>query len=112
MSAAFVEEAAKKASWIIRQEVRGPGDIEPAMRRIEQRHGISYGVLWRLRYRKPSDLLVSTFALICDAYDAELERQKRLLGHEQTIEKAKTRFGRAVLAEVQAVVGEKDGALK
>lgn len=99
----YVEEAASKASWMVRREVRGPGDLLPAMNRIEQRYGVPYSVLWALRYRKPKDILVSVYARISAAYEAERERQRRLLEHEATIESAKTGFGRAVMGEAQGL---------
>src|ERR1700722_8876728 len=104
MSAAFVEEAAEKASWLVRREARGPGDLENAMRRIESKYGLSYSTLWALRYRKPRDLLVSTFVRIIAAYDAEIERQKRLLDHEATVSKARTRFGEIIDRTADALV--------
>lgn len=108
----FVEEASEKASWLVRREVRGPGDLLPAMTRIETRYGIPYSVLWALRYRKPRDLLVSTYARIIAAYDAECERQRRLLDHEQAIKKATTAFGAAMDRAALGLVSEKEGALK
>lgn len=108
----FVEEASEKASWLVRREVRGPGDLLPAMTRIESRYGIPYSVLWALRYRKPRDLLVSTYARIIAAYDAECERQRRLLDHEQAVKKATTVFGEAMDRAAFDLVAEEGGAVK
>lgn len=108
----FVREASTKASWMVQRESRGPGDLPNAMRRLEQRYGISYHVLQSLRYRKPQDILASVYARICEAYEAERGRQLRLLEHECSIEDAKTRFGRAVMAEAESVVREEGGAVK
>lgn len=108
----FVEEASTKASWLVRREVRGPGDLLPAMTRIESRYGIPYSVLWALRYRKPRDLLVSTYARIIAAYDAECERQRRLLEHEQSIKKATTVFGQAMDRTADRLAAKEDGVVK
>lgn len=82
MSVSFVEEAAEKAKYLVHREWRGPGDINNAMRRVEQRYGVEYRALWSLRYRKPKDILMSVYVRITEAYDAEIGRQRRLLDHE------------------------------
>lgn len=92
----FVEEASTKASWLVNRESRGPGDIPGAMRRIEQRYGISYATLMSLRYRRPKDILISTYVRISEAHRAECERQKRLMEHETTIADARTKLGRII----------------
>lgn len=110
MSASFhVEDARQKSSWMINRETRGPGDMENAMRRIAGRCGVSYSALWRLRYRKPPDIMISFYSRICEAYDEECERQRRLLEHELSISRAKTRLGQDIIGASAALVGEKGG---
>lgn len=106
MSAALVEEARLKARWLTQREARGPGDIENAMRRIEARYGVPYALLWALRYRPPKDMLVSPYVRLCNAYEAECTRQRRLLDHEESITKAKTGIGAALVRAARALAGE------
>lgn len=88
MSETFVDEAAEKAKYLVHREWRGPGDMDNAMRRVEQRYGVAYSALWALRYRKPKDILMGVYTRIVHAYDAELDRQRRLLDHEFAAAKA------------------------
>lgn len=110
-SAAFVEEATDWARALVRRECRGPGDIEPAMRRLEARYGLPYSTLWRLRYRKPKDIMVSIYARLQAAYLAECDRQQRLLRHERTIAEAKTRIGAAFTRASDALADESATAI-
>lgn len=83
-----VAAAREMASSLVQRESRGPGDLDNAMRRIEQRYGVPYSVLWSLRYRTPKDILLGVFQKIQAAYQAECARQVSLLEHELTITKA------------------------
>lgn len=81
---------ASAKSWaddLVRRESRGPGDMENAMRRLESRYGIPWRTFWALRYRPPTDLFVSVYNRLHAAYEAERERQIRLLSHETAITK-------------------------
>lgn len=110
MSASFhVEDAAEKASWLVCRESRGPGDLPNAMRRISSRYGVPYRVLWALRYRRPADMLVSVYCRLCEAYEAECERQRKLLDHELSISQARTRLGKALVGAGASLAREKDG---
>lgn len=51
--AATVEQSQDWARKIVNADVRGPGDLENAMRRVESRFGIPFAALWALRYRPP-----------------------------------------------------------
>lgn len=108
----FVEEASSKAQWLVQREVRGPGDLPQAMRRIEARYGVPYATLLSLRYRKPRDILISVYVRICEAHRAECERQKRLIEHEAAVANARTWVGRAVVDAAQALVREDHEAVK
>lgn len=80
--------AAEMARNLVQRESRGPGDLENAMRRIEAKYGVPYGILWSLRYRQPKDILVGVFNKLRSAYQAECERQASILEHELTVQKA------------------------
>ena len=110
-SAAFVSDADRKLRWMVQRETRCPGDTDNAMRRIAKRHGISYGAIWRLRYRLPDDILLSVYLSICIAYDAEIARQEKAFEHERAIAKAKTGLGAALLRLADTLDGEASGAL-
>lgn len=107
-SVGFVEDAAQKMRWLQHREMRGPGDLEGAMHRIECRYGIPYGVQWSLRYRKPRDMMVSIYAAIVTAHDAEHDRQMKLLEHERAITKATSGFAARLVRAADALVGEKN----
>lgn len=72
-----VEEARRIAGELLKQESRGTGDTENAMRRIEARYGVPYGLQWALRYRPPKDIVVSAWTRLLVAYEAECERIER-----------------------------------
>lgn len=104
MSAAVLS-AREWATKLLQRETRGPGDMENAMRRLESRYGIPWRTFWSLRYRPPADMLVSVYEKIGAAYQAECDRQERLLRHDIEITKAKTgAFSNAVRA-AEALVG-------
>lgn len=104
--AVYVDQAAEWARTLIARETRGAGDTENAMRRLEARYGVSYNFLWALRYRKPKGVLTSLYFRLRDAYQAECDRQMRLLAHEIQITKAITGPDNAAVSAAQAVVGE------
>ncbi|HVI30438.1 hypothetical protein [Hansschlegelia sp.] len=100
----LVERAARWADALVRAESRGPGDLDNAMRRIARRYRLSHSVLWRLRYRRPRDVLASVYFTLLAAYEAECARQIDRLAHELEITKAVAGVdGRAVRA-AQALV--------
>lgn len=84
-----VTDARTWANELIRRESRGPGDMENAMRRLEGRYGIPWRIFWQLRYRAPTDVMVGVYLRLRAAYQAECDRQERLLAHEIEITKAK-----------------------
>lgn len=93
-----VESATKWADSLVRFEARGPGDLDNAMRRVERRHGVPYSALWALRYRKPKDVMASIYFRLRDAFEAERERQIRLMEHQIEIEKAAGNISNSVHA--------------
>jgi hypothetical protein len=107
---ALVDEAAQWAGELTRREARGPGDMENAWRRLEARYGVPWRTFWSLRYRKPRELGASIYQRLSAAYNAERERQVRLLRHdiETTKKIAGTSHAAVVAAEAAlgAAVGE------
>ena len=87
--ASGVSEAKEWASAMVLREMRSPGDLENAMRRLESRYGIPWRTFWNLRYRPPADVLVGVWRQLGAAYEAECERQERLLAHERHVAEAK-----------------------
>lgn len=103
---AAVSDARSWARMLVHRESRGPGDTENAMRRLESRYGIPWRTFWALRYRPPTDMFVSVYQQIGAAYQAECERQERLMRHELTLTKAKTGPFHAAVIAAEVMVGE------
>jgi hypothetical protein len=101
-----VLQARNWANELVRREARGPGDTENAMHRLEARYGIPWRTFWQLRYRKPKDVFVSVYQRLGAAYQAECERQKRLLEHELYITKQIAGPYSAAVVAAEAVAGE------
>lgn len=102
------DEAANWAESLIRKAHRGPGDtLEAAMHRVSRTHGIEHQTLWRLRYRRPKDLLASVYLKLKSAYEAECTRQEAKLRHELEITKTlpATPDRLALIAETEAFLG-------
>lgn len=110
MSDVFINTAQEWANELVRRESRGPGDYENAMRRLEQRHGIPWQTLWRLRHGRMKDIYVSIYVRLQAAYQAECERQMRMLAHEIEIAKAKGLAGSPVVAKAEALVIDEEDA--
>lgn len=105
---AHVIHARRMARDLIALESRGSGDLENAMRRIEQRDGVPFGFLWSLRYRPPQDVLMGMSARLQSAYERKLDEQLRRLQHERSITEAKTGFAARLVRAADALAGEKD----
>lgn len=102
-------EAAEAQGWVdrlIRQESRGAGDTDNAMRRLSRRHGIDYSSLWSLRYRSPKRIWADTYNRLRAAYVAECERQMRALHHEIEITRAAAGSDHPAVREAEALVRE------
>lgn len=107
-----VDQARGWANKLIAAHHRGPGDtVEAAIHRAAVKHGLDPKSLWRLRYRTPKDMLLSTWATIKAAYEAECERQEGRLRHELEITKAlpPTEARRRLIAETEAFLGQVAG---
>jgi LPS sulfotransferase NodH len=104
-----VDQARGWANKLIAAHHRGPGDtVEAAIHRAAVKHGLDPKALWRLRYRTPKDMLLSTWARIKEAYEAECERQEARLRHELEITKTlpATPARLALIAETEALLGQ------
>lgn len=82
---AYVQRAATWAEDLLGWESRGPGDTDNAMRRLSRKTGVSYATFWKLRYRRPKDLMVSVFFKLEAAYEAaRLHQIERLTNDIET----------------------------
>ena len=83
-----VDEAANWANELVKRQHRGPGDtVEAAMHRASNKYRIEHQTLWRLRYRRPKDMMLKAYLKLKAAYEAEVERQEAKLAHELAITK-------------------------
>ena len=57
------------------------------MHRASTKYRIEHQTLWRLRYRKPKDMMLKAYLRLKAAYEAELSRQEAKLAHELEITK-------------------------
>lgn len=110
--ATFVEEAAGWARKLTRGESRGPGDMENAWVRLENRYGVPASVFWALRYRRPKEIKTSLYFRLRAAYEAECARQMRRLQHEIETTEAITGPSHAAVRAASALVGEKNSKAK
>lgn len=105
-----VDMAAGWADRLVKFESRGPGDLDGAMRRVARRHGLNYTLFWKLRYRRPKDVMASAFFTLRDAYRAECARQQGRLADELELTKAVAGPHCPDLSAVEALVDPADGA--
>jgi hypothetical protein len=82
-----VEAASNYAASLLEHEQRG-SDIESALRRLEQRYGLSPNQIMHLRNRRAKSCDVSLFARLRLAYIDLCERQVTKLQHQIAVEKA------------------------
>lgn len=73
---------------MVEKEVRGWGDQENALSRLEQRYGLPFWTLQNLRTGRAKTVEAGIFARIRAAYLDLCERQVRQLQHEISVEKA------------------------
>lgn len=106
-----VETATRWAKAMVRREARGHGDRINAMRRIADRYGIPYGVIWNLFYRPPRDVGVTVFLKLQAAYQQELDRGLDALKAERASTNAKTEFGARLFRATDFVADTQDGDL-
>ncbi len=73
---------------MVEKEVRGWGDQDNALSRLEQRYGLPFWTLQNIRSGRAKTVEAGIFARIRAAYLDLCERQVRALQHEISIEKA------------------------
>lgn len=89
ISAQLLAEARAWADELTAMEIRGPGDLEPAWRRLEARYGVPYSTFWSLRYRDDlKDIWASLHLMLKLAVEAEHERRASQASHRQFITRA------------------------
>src|SRR3954451_645702 len=108
MTDALVSDARAWANKLVLRESRGPGDTENAMRRLSARYGLDYGALWGLRYRPPKRIFADVYFALAAAYQAECERQQRVLAHDIAKTKAIAGAHHPAVRAAEAVVGAGD----
>ena len=99
-----VGAAQEIAKHLVNRELRGPGDLENAMRRIESKYGIPHSFLWALRYRPPSDILLGAWMRLLNAYQVETARQRRLFDAELAKTKALNNAANSILVRTAIAV--------
>lgn len=85
MSNVFVTDAASWAEYLVRREYREWGDMDDSIDSAARKAGVDRGVIWKLRYRRPRDLMASAYFKLKAAYEAECERVERAADHERKI---------------------------
>jgi len=83
-----VEAASDYARRLVEGEARGPGDLDNALDRLEQRYGIGRWTLVHLRTGRAKSCDMTIFARLRGAYLDLCERQVSKLQHQIAIEKA------------------------
>jgi hypothetical protein len=83
--------------------------MEPAMRRLEARYGISFNTFWSLRYRPPKDVVTSVYFRIKAAWEDARLRQFRALQHELKITELIAGPHRNSIHAAKAMVDAADG---
>jgi hypothetical protein len=83
-----VDAATDMVRTMVQRESRGPGDLDGAMTRIEQRYGIPFWSMWHLRKGKAKTVEASLLARIRAAYLDMCQRQAARLLHEIEVEAA------------------------
>jgi hypothetical protein len=101
---ATVDMAASWADALVRSESRGPGDLDNAMRRVARKTGLPHALFWKLRYRRPKDVMASAFFTLRDAYRHECARQQERLAHEIELTRAVVGADDALVLAAEAVV--------
>lgn len=102
----FVDHASDMLSRMIKDEVRGPGDVDGAMRRISETYRIPYAYIWSDRYRKPKEIAAHVYAAIVEAYDNHSDMQDRKRADERARTEAKSGLAAYLVRAADFVAGE------
>lgn len=106
-----IEEATKWIKAMVHRESRGPGDRINALRRLSNRYGVPYNLMWSCLYRPPKDLYVSMYEKLRNAYEQELNKGLNSLLHERRLTNAKTELGKRLVRTADLLAGEDDEAV-
>ena len=114
LQVAYLDQAEKWSKDLTRMRARGAGDIENAMRSLEQEYGVDYSTMWSLRYRRDriKRIGVEFYMRLQAAYRAECERQMRKLQNEIVSTEAITGPDNAAVVSAKALVGEDAGEVR
>jgi hypothetical protein len=94
IAAQVLAEARGWAEELTALEVQGPGDLEPAWRRLEGRYGIPYSTFWSLKYRPElKSIWADLHVMLKLAVEHERSRRAAQLSHHNFIEKVVTGKG-------------------
>jgi hypothetical protein len=105
---AFVDHTAEMNRQLVNGECRGPGDLENAMRRVEQRWGIPFSVSWAFRYRRPKTVAADIYARHLQAVETFKENQLRRLQDERATTKPTNKLAAYFVRAADAVSGPTD----
>ncbi len=87
ISAQVLAEARAWANELTSLEIEGPGDLEPAWRRLENRYGIPYSTFWSLKYRTELKSIWADLHLMLKlAVEHERSRRAAQLSHHKFVE--------------------------
>lgn len=87
ISAQVLAEARSCADELTAMEVQGPGDLEPAWRRLEARYAIPYSTFWSLKYRSELKSIWADLHLMLKlAVEHERSRRAAQLSHHKFVE--------------------------
>lgn len=90
MSVEYVNESKRMADYILHRVHRGPGDtVDAAMHRAEKLYGVPAAWLHRLRYREITDIPMSAFAALANAYRAASEQSEKAYEAERKLADAR-----------------------
>lgn len=102
-----VEAATDYVRIMVQRESRGPGDIDNAMTRLEQRYGLPFWSLWYLRKGRAKTVEASLLGRIRSAYLDMCQRQASNLLHEINVEAAANDdLDSDIAAELEALVAK------
>ncbi len=93
----------ERLRWMIRKEMRGPGDGGSALERLIARYELSSAAVRKILYKKPADIYLSVYLSIQLAHEAEVLRWEKAFEHERAIARAKTGAGAALLCVASAL---------
>lgn len=107
-----VDQAHEWSDEMVRRDLRGPGDVDNAMRRVARRIGVAYSLLWNLRYRKPKDIPTRQYLKLWCAWETLKDNQMRALKDDYARTIAESGYGHNSLASAASVLGARRSAIE